>query len=43
MPHEAIPDIGGQIEVRQVPVIQSHKIKPGDATAGCAIDRQNTE
>jgi hypothetical protein len=37
------PDIGRQIEVRQVTLAERHEIKPGNARPAGAIARQNTE
>jgi hypothetical protein len=43
LPHETAPDIGWQIQIRQVTVIQGQKIKPWNALTICPTGRQNTK
>jgi hypothetical protein len=43
LPNETAPDIGWQIQVRQVTVTQGHEIKPGYACAIHATGGQNAK
>jgi hypothetical protein len=43
LPYETAPDIGWQIQVRQVTVIQGHKIKPWNASVVRPTGSQNAK